>query len=79
MTGHGIAVVDMALFEIPARQLPGFRVTIETNRQASVVVVDAGDGGEVAVEYPEPTLVLAAQDPVPDLEDPVACVERQVR
>ncbi len=68
VSGHRIPVVDMALLEIPDRQLPGFGVTIQSNRQTLGFLVDAGNGGEVTVEHAKPTLFNAAQGPQSDLE-----------
>jgi len=73
--GHRIPVVNVTSFEIPARQLPGFGVTVKPNRQTLGSLVDAGNGGEVTVKHAKPTLVLAAQDPIPDLEDHLPCFE----
>ena len=75
VAGHRVAVVDVPLLEVPDRQVSGFGVAVEAHREAAVVLVDGCDGGEVAVEYPEATLVFAAQDPVTRLEDPLCYLE----
>ena len=69
--GEGVAVVDMPLVEIPDRQLAGFGVTVEPDRQALPFLINIHNGGEVAVEYPKSVLVLAAEDPVTSLEHPL--------
>lgn len=50
VTRHCVPVVDMTSLEIPDREVSGFGVTVETDRQTPVLAVDVGDGGEVTVE-----------------------------
>ena len=71
VTGEGIAVIDVALVEVPDGKVAGFGVTVELHGDRAVVWVGGDDSGEVAVEDPEPVLVFAAQDPVPSLEHPL--------
>ena len=75
VAGEGVSIVDVVLVEIPAGQVPGLGVTIETHGERLVVRVDGDDGSEVAVEHVEPVLVFSTEDAVTGLEDPRPCVE----
>ncbi len=75
VASEGVSIVDVVLVEIPAGQVPGFGVTIETNGERPAVGVDGDNGAEVAVEHVEPVLVFPTEDAVIGLKDPHPCVE----
>jgi hypothetical protein len=74
VTGEGVAVVDVALVEVPDGQVAGFGVTVKLNGEALPFLINIHNSGEVAVEYPDPGLVLAEEDPVTRLEHPLTGV-----
>jgi hypothetical protein len=60
VSGHCVAVVAVTLFEVPRGEVPNMLAAVEANSQALLLLVDAGDGGQVAVEYFKPLLVVTA-------------------
>ena len=67
VAGEGVAVVDVAIVEIPAWEASGFGVAVELDGQRSCLGVDADCGGEVAVEDSESGIVLEADHPIATL------------
>lgn len=51
VTGEGIAVVDVALVEIPVEKLSGLWVTVELDGQAPLLGIDADHLCQIAVEH----------------------------
>ncbi len=71
MFRDGIVPVEVTVVEIPARHRDRLIGTVKTESDRSAFGVDCGDGGEVAVEDPEPGPVLETHHTVPGLEGPV--------
>jgi len=72
-----VTVVEVTVVEVPLRHPHGSAFAVEADGDRSAVGVDAGDGGEVAVEDAKPGTVLEAHDSVTRLEVATVGVHRR--
>ena len=64
LSGHGIAVVDLSVIEIPGGDLALRPVVVEPHVDPAAGGINGGDGAQVAVVDSDVQTVLGADDPV---------------